>query len=162
MSTNTKTKEHKPMCLILGFWVFLSFSMSSELFQNIFSAVSATVDILKNSFLLCHSATDWKKGKGKASFQRDAYSVCFNEINVSLHLLWPGVVLWTTYQKNAVSLQAFENYSLKSMCCFLLSLHLAKSQHFHPLKKLVAINYEINASEIIFSSDMDSSVLWPT
>lgn len=49
------------------------------------------------------------------------------------------------------------------MSYFLLSLHLAKSfQHFFPLKKLVAINYERNASEIIFSSDMDSSVLWPT
>lgn len=151
------------MCLILGLWVFLSFPVSSELFQNIFSAVSATVDILKNSFLICHSATDWKKGKGKASFWRDAYSVCFNEINVSLHLLWPGVVLWTTYQKNAISLQVFENYSLKSMCCFLLSLHLAKSsQHFLPLKRLMAINYERNASDLIFSSDMDSSVLWLT
>lgn len=48
------------------------------------------------------------------------------------------------------------------MCYFLLSLHLAKSQHFFDLKKLVAINYERNVSEIIFSCDMDSSVLWPT
>lgn len=82
-STNTNMKEHNlTVCLILGFWVFLSLSMSSELFQNIFSAGSATVDIFRNSFLLCHSATDWKKGKGKASFQRDACSVCFNEINM--------------------------------------------------------------------------------
>lgn len=49
------------------------------------------------------------------------------------------------------------------MCDFLLSLHLAKSsQRFFPLKKLVAVNYERNASEMIFSSDMDSSLLWPT
>lgn len=83
LSTNTNMKEHSlTVCLILGLWVFLSLSVSSELFQNIFSAVSATVDIFKNSFLLCHSATDWKKWKGKASFQRDAYCVCFNEINM--------------------------------------------------------------------------------
>lgn len=83
VSTNTNMKEHNlTVCLIWGFWVFLSLSMSSELFQNIFSAGSATMDIFRNSFLLCHSATDWKKWKGKARFQRDACSVCFNEINM--------------------------------------------------------------------------------
>lgn len=46
--------------------------MSAELFQNIFSALSATVDILKNAFLLCHSASDSKKENDKASFQTDA------------------------------------------------------------------------------------------
>lgn len=59
VSTNSNLTEHNlTVCLILGFCVFLSLSMSSELFQNIFSAVSATEDIFKNSFLLCHSATD--------------------------------------------------------------------------------------------------------
>lgn len=51
---------------------FLSLCMSVELFQNIFSALSATVDILKNAFLLCHSASDSKKENDKASFQADA------------------------------------------------------------------------------------------
>lgn len=56
--------------------------MPSERFQNIFSAVSATVDIFKNAFLLGHSAPDSKKENVKASFQTDARSVCFNEINM--------------------------------------------------------------------------------
>lgn len=85
VSTNTNMKEHNlTVCCILGFWVFLSLSMSSELFQNMFSPVSASVDIFKIVFLLCHSATDWKTWKGKASFQREAYSVCFNEINMQV------------------------------------------------------------------------------
>lgn len=112
--------------------------MSSGLFQNIFSAVSATVDILKNAFLLCHSATDSEKENGKASFQTDAYSVCFNEINMLVSTYsGPGLSSWAMYQNNILSLQAFENNSLKSIFYFLLNLHLVKySQHFFPLKKL--------------------------
>lgn len=115
----------------------LSLCMSSELFQNILSAVSATVDIFKNAFLLCHSATDSKKENVKASFQTDARSVWFDEINVLVSTYSGlGLSLWTTYQENVLSLQAFENYSLKSIFYFLLNLHLVKySQCFFPLKK---------------------------
>lgn len=132
---------------------FLSLCMSSELFQNIFSAISATVDIFKNAFLWCHSATDSKKENGKASFQADAYSVCFNEINMLVSTYSGlGLSLWTMYQKNVLSLQAFENYSLKSIFYFLLNLHLVKySQRFFPLKKLVAINCERNYILKLFS-----------
>lgn len=70
VSTNTNMKEHNlTVCLILGLWVFLSLSVSSELFWNIFSAVSATVDIFKIFFLLCHSATDWKSERIMPAFK---------------------------------------------------------------------------------------------
>lgn len=121
--------------------------------ERIFSSIrhSGCLKHLKKCFPampFCH----WLKGSEWWGQLSNRCILCFSEINMLVSTYSGlGLSLWTMYQKNILSLQAFENHSLKSILYFLLNLHLVKYfQRFFPLEKLVAINGKLFSPVTLF------------